>query len=83
MPENRLQRLHDAGQSIWLDFIDRRILRDGPARLNAGGRIFLEIAFDQGPLAKEVAEGMPGWDEIRILKDHAGHDRVLAAKKAS
>ena len=26
---NRLQQLHDAGQSIWLDFIDRQILHDG------------------------------------------------------
>ena len=25
----RLQQLHDAGQSIWLDFIDRTILRNG------------------------------------------------------
>src|SRR3569832_201999 len=29
MPENRLQRLHDAGQSIRLDIIDRSILRNG------------------------------------------------------
>ena len=29
MPENRLQHLHDAGQSIWLDFIARDILRNG------------------------------------------------------
>lgn len=29
MPQNRLQLLHAAGQSIWLDFIDRRILRNG------------------------------------------------------
>lgn len=29
MPKNRLQELHDAGQSIWLDSIDRRILHDG------------------------------------------------------
>ena len=29
MAENRLQALHDAGQSIWLDSIDRRILHDG------------------------------------------------------
>ena len=29
MSENRLQRLHDAGQSIWLDFIDRTMLRNG------------------------------------------------------
>ena len=26
---NRLQQLHDAGQSIWLDFIDRTILHNG------------------------------------------------------
>ena len=26
---NRLQQLHDAGQSIWLDFIDRTLLRSG------------------------------------------------------
>ncbi len=29
MSENRLARLHDAGQSIWLDFIERAILRNG------------------------------------------------------
>ena len=29
MANNRLQQLHDVGQSIWLDSIDRRILHDG------------------------------------------------------
>ncbi|HST06587.1 MAG TPA: transaldolase [Gemmatimonadaceae bacterium] len=29
MPRNPLQELHDVGQSIWLDSIDRRILHDG------------------------------------------------------
>src|SRR3954467_8981872 len=29
MPKNRLQQLHDIGQSIWLDSIDRRMLYDG------------------------------------------------------
>src|SRR3954466_727226 len=29
MQKNRLQQLHDVGQSIWLDSIDRRILHDG------------------------------------------------------
>jgi transaldolase len=29
MAANRLQQLHDAGQSIWLDSIDRRILENG------------------------------------------------------
>jgi transaldolase len=29
MAKNRLQQIHDAGQSIWLDNIDRRMLHDG------------------------------------------------------
>ena len=29
MPKNPLKELHDVGQSIWLDSIDRRILHDG------------------------------------------------------
>ncbi len=29
MAKNRLQQLHDVGQSIWLDSIDRRMLHDG------------------------------------------------------
>lgn len=29
MPKNRLQQLHDVGQSIWLDSIDRRMLHNG------------------------------------------------------
>jgi transaldolase len=29
MGKNRLQELHDVGQSIWLDSIDRRMLQDG------------------------------------------------------
>jgi len=29
MAKNRLQELHEAGQSIWLDSIDRRMLQDG------------------------------------------------------
>jgi len=61
--------------------LHRRILREGLGRLNPGGRLFLEIAFDQGPLAREIAESSPGWQDPRILKDHAGHDRVLTAQK--
>ncbi|MEW5918974.1 MAG: transaldolase family protein, partial [Gemmatimonadota bacterium] len=29
MADNPLKRLHAAGQSIWLDFIDRSLLNDG------------------------------------------------------
>jgi len=62
--------------------LHRRILEEGAARLNPNGRIFLEIAFDQGKPATEVAGQYPAWDDVRILKDHAGHDRVLTARKS-
>jgi len=61
--------------------LHRRILAEGLERLNPGGRIFLEIAFDQGKLAVEVAGQYPGWEDVRVIKDHAGHDRVLTARK--
>jgi release factor glutamine methyltransferase len=62
--------------------LHRRILAEGPRRLNPSGRVFLEIAFDQGPLALETAKGFEGWADVRVLKDLAGHDRVLTATKA-
>jgi len=59
----------------------RRILREAPARMLADGRIYLEIAFDQGPMAQELAAGYDAFDEVRILKDYAGRDRVLTARR--
>ena len=63
--------------------LHRRILAESAGYLADGGRIFLEIGFDQGPAALEAAGagGVAGWSEVRILKDSAGHDRVLAGRK--
>lgn len=61
--------------------IHRRILTDAPRRLNSGGHIFLEIAFDQGDLAMRIAEEHDAFTNARLLKDFGGRDRVLALKK--
>jgi release factor glutamine methyltransferase len=63
--------------------IHRRILHEAPERLMPEGRIFLEIQFDQASAAKSIAGERDGFEEIRVLKDHAGHDRVLTAKRRS
>ena len=63
--------------------LHRRILAEAPRRLVPGGRVFLEIAFDQGDLAAKVASEYPQFERVRVIKDHAGHDRVLAAQKGS
>jgi release factor glutamine methyltransferase len=57
--------------------IHRRILAKAPDHLLPGGRVFLEIAFDQGAAAREMAAGYDAFVEARILKDFGGRDRVL------
>ena len=62
--------------------LHRRILAGAPRYLAPGGRVFLEIAFDQGELAMQVAaEHGSDFEDARILKDFGGRDRVLTARK--
>ena len=63
--------------------IHRRILQDAPDRLVPGGRVFLEIAFDQGEPATQVAAEFPKFEDVRLLKDYGGRDRVITARKKS
>jgi release factor glutamine methyltransferase len=59
----------------------RRILAESPTRLVSGGHIFLEIAFDQGELARKVIAEHAEFTDAKILKDYAGHERVLTARR--
>jgi release factor glutamine methyltransferase len=61
--------------------VHRRILEGAPERLVSGGRIFLEIAFDQGKNAVEMMNRFAAFEESRILKDYGGRDRVITARK--
>jgi release factor glutamine methyltransferase len=61
--------------------LHRRILEGAADRLLPGGRVYLEIAYDQGALAKDVVSGYPGFQDVRILKDTAGNDRVVTAER--
>jgi release factor glutamine methyltransferase len=55
----------------------RRILEQAPRRLAAGGRLYLEIAFDQGPAAVALATAHGQYTQTRLIKDYGGHERVL------
>ena len=60
----------------------RRILEGATDRLTAGGHVFIEIAFDQGPAAMELAATYGNsFEPARLLKDLGGRDRVLTARK--
>jgi len=78
---NRLQQLHDAGQSIWLDFIDRTILHNGDlARriqedaltgMTSNPTIF-EKALAEGTAYDEQLAGAPtsltAWDLFELVE---------------
>ncbi|MCL2396451.1 MAG: peptide chain release factor N(5)-glutamine methyltransferase [Defluviitaleaceae bacterium] len=54
----------------------RDICRDVTEYMTPGGRIYFEIGYDQGHAVKHIL-CMAGFSDINIIKDLAGHDRVI------
>ena len=60
----------------------RRILAGAAERwLRDGGRLMLEIAFDQNETARAMAANYPAFTDVKIIRDYSGHPRVLLASK--
>ena len=53
-----------------------RIARESCSYLKAGGRLYLEIGWDQGQAVPELLREQ-GFQEIEVKKDLAGLDRVV------
>lgn len=60
-------------------FFYREIIREASGYLNKGGHLFFEIGCEQ---AEEVRKLLltEGFQDIRIVKDYAGLDRVVCAR---
>ena len=69
MTASRLQQLHDAGQSLWLDYIDRTMLYDGSLQRRIREDALTGMTSNPSIFEKALAEG------------HA-YDSELAAAKA-
>lgn len=54
----------------------RKIAKEAPKHLCAGGGLFLEIGWDQGECVSELLREQ-GFTEIKVVKDLAGLDRVV------
>lgn len=55
----------------------RKIAEQAPEHLNEGGKLFLEIGYDQ---REEVTELLgENFDDVKCVKDYAGNDRVIIA----
>lgn len=65
MSDNRLQQLHDAGQSIWLDFIDRAILRNGDLQRRIDEDALTGMTSNPTIFEKALAEGVDYDDQIK------------------
>lgn len=80
MPEVRDYEPHLAldGGEDGLDFY-RRLAKEARGHLHSGGRMYLEIGWNQGEAVRGLLQEA-GYTGIRIRKDLAAHDRVITAR---
>lgn len=71
MTQNPLRQLHDAGQSVWLDFIDRRILRDGTLQRLIRDDALAGMTSNPTIFDKALAEGSDYDSQIAVAVDLA------------
>ncbi|MBI2407813.1 MAG: transaldolase [Gemmatimonadetes bacterium] len=57
MPAPRLQALHDAGQSLWLDYIDRPMLHNGELARRIGDDVLTGMTSNPAIFEKALAQG--------------------------
>ena len=83
MPEVRDHepRLALDGDGDGLSFY-RRLASDCKGFLKPGGLLCMEIGCDQGRAVAELLTAA-GWEQIFVLKDDAGRDRVVSAVRAA
>ena len=67
MTSNRLQELHDAGVSLWLDFIERKILRNGELDRRIREDFLTGMTSNPTIFEKALAEGSDYDDQIRSV----------------
>ena len=55
-----------------------------PMALCPGGQCFIEIGADQGPAVRDIflenIVDQPGFQQVEILVDYAGRDRIVHAR---
>ena len=65
MARNSLQQLHDVGQSIWLDYIDRTMLRNGDLQRRIRDEALTGMTSNPTIFEKALAEGHEYDEQLR------------------
>jgi transaldolase len=68
MADTRLKQLHDAGQSIWLDFIDRTMLRNDDLQRRIRDESLTGMTSNPTIFQKALAEGTAYDDQLRTIE---------------
>jgi len=58
-----------------------RIVEQAPGVLRSGGGLLLEMGFDQRSRMMEIGDDVNCYEEISILKDYGGNDRVAQLRR--
>lgn len=66
------------GGADGLDYV-RRLLIDGPTLVRSGGKMLIEVASSRAEKAGLLVRQAPGVENVRVLKDTDGLDRVIVA----
>lgn len=67
-----------SGGADGLDVV-REIVRHAPARLRAGGGLFLEIGAGQAAEVRRLLHAAGGWSSVTVRRDLAGRERFVRA----
>ena len=62
-----------------LDLI-RILVRRAPTFVRPAGWLLFEIGYDQAEGVKRLMSATGGYEEIEVIKDYCGHDRVIRAR---
>jgi release factor glutamine methyltransferase len=60
--------------------ISRQIIKDAPQHLKSGGVLIMEMGINQARGLQKYAECVERYNEIRVIKDYSGIERILVAK---
>lgn len=62
--------------------IVRQLVDQAAAKLKSGGRILIEIGFDQGVTVRSLYSDDPNWTSVDLRKDLAGIPRVVVLTRS-
>ena len=69
MTDNRLRQLHALGQSVWLDYIDRTLLRDGSLQRLIRDDALMGMTSNPSIFEKALADGAAYDEQILQMAD--------------